>query len=130
MRRCRIVKDFGEPIHGEDGRVAAARFLSLIAWQDEVERNAKAILSLAAGELVNSMMVSAAGGELDDTASRDLLERTVQHGAMGSRHVLALTDEAFRIVAVTPESTGWQGKMLDAIMTGGQPLFMFRERAG
>ncbi|HEV2899550.1 MAG TPA: PAS domain-containing protein, partial [Pseudaminobacter sp.] len=110
--------------------VAAARFLSLIAWQDEVERNAKAILSLAAGELVNSMMVSAAGGELDDTASRDLLERTVQHGAMGSRHVLALTDEAFRIVAVTPESTGWQGKMLDAIMTGGQPLFMFGERAG
>jgi two-component system cell cycle sensor histidine kinase PleC len=110
--------------------VAAARFFSLMAWQEEIERNAKAILSLAAGELVNSMMVTAAGGELDQAASRDLLERTVQHGAMGSRHVLALTDGAFRITAVTPESTGWEGKMLDAIMIGGQPLFMFGERAG
>ena len=110
--------------------VAAARFLSLMAWQEEIERNAKATLSLAAGELVNSMMVTAAGGELDRVASRDLLERTVQHGAMGNRHVLALTDGAFRITAVTPESTGWEGKMLDAIMIGGQPLFMFGERAG
>jgi two-component system cell cycle sensor histidine kinase PleC len=110
--------------------VAAARALSLMAWQDEVERNAKAVLSLAAGELVNSMMVEAAGGELDPAASRDLLERTVRHGAMGSRHVLALTDGAFQITAVTPESTGWEGQMLDALMTGGQPLFMFGERAG
>jgi two-component system cell cycle sensor histidine kinase PleC len=110
--------------------VAAARFFSLLAWQEEIERNAKAVLNLAAGELVNSMMVASAGGELHQAASRDLLERTVQHGAMGTRHVLALTDEAFRITAVTPESTGWEGEMLDAIMIGGQPLFMFGERAG
>jgi two-component system cell cycle sensor histidine kinase PleC len=110
--------------------VAGARFLSLMAWQDEVERNAKAVLSLAAGELVNSMMVAGAGGELDHAESRALLERTGQHGAMSSRHVLAVTDEAFRITAVTPESIGWEGKMLDAMVTGGQPLFMFGERAG
>ena len=37
---------------------------------------------------------------------------------------------AFKIVAVTPEATGWEGQTLDAIVSGGQPLFMFGERAG
>src|SRR5437868_8849374 len=39
--------------------VAGTRFLSLMAQRDDVERNAKAILALSAGELVNALMVGA-----------------------------------------------------------------------
>ena len=34
--------------------VAAVRFLSLLNWHDDIERNAKAMLALSAGELVNA----------------------------------------------------------------------------
>src|SRR5262249_22186615 len=45
-------------------------------------------------------------------------------------HVLAITDGAFKIIAVSPSSTGWQGRTLDNLVLGGQPLFMFGDRAG
>ncbi|TIW31629.1 MAG: PAS domain-containing sensor histidine kinase, partial [Mesorhizobium sp.] len=62
--------------------------------------------------------------------TQDLLEGISRQGAMGRSHVLAVTDSAFKIVAVTPQSTGWEGRSLDAIAQGGQPLFMFGDRAG
>ena len=38
--------------------VASVRFLSLMALRDDVERDAKAVLGLAAGELVNALMLA------------------------------------------------------------------------
>ena len=110
--------------------VAGTRFLSLMAQRDDVERNAKAILSLAAGELVSSLMVEANKQEPLAAAGLDLLERTSQQGTLSRSHVVALTDQNFRVIAVSPQSTGWQGQALDAIVSGGQPLFMFGDRAG
>ncbi|WP_378943642.1 PAS domain-containing sensor histidine kinase [Mesorhizobium sp. ANAO-SY3R2] len=110
--------------------VAGTRFLSMMALRDDVERNAKAILALAAGEMVNSLMVGATEEVPIATVGQDLLERAVQHGALSRSHVIALTDQNFRIIAVSPQSTGWQGQSLDAIVSGGQPLFMFGDRAG
>ncbi|MER8827601.1 ATP-binding protein [Mesorhizobium sp. M0938] len=109
--------------------IAALRFLSLMNERDDVERDAKAILSLAAGQLASSITVNA---NLASTpgATQDLLEGISRLGAMGRSHVLAVTDGAFKIVAVTPQSTGWKGRSLDAIAQGGQPLFMFGDRAG
>jgi two-component system cell cycle sensor histidine kinase PleC len=108
--------------------IAALRFLSLMNERDDVERDAKAILSLAAGQLASSIadanMASTPG------ATQDLLEGISRQGAMGRSHVLAITDSAFKIVAVTPQSTRWEGRSLDAIAQGGQPLFMFGDRAG
>ena len=110
--------------------VAGTRFLSLMALRDDVERNAKAILALAANDMVNSLMLSAAEGEALATAGQELVEGPVRQGAISRSHVIALTDQNFRIVAVSPQSTGWQGQSLDAIVSGGQPLFMFGESAG
>ena len=110
--------------------VAAARFLSLMAWHDDVERNAKAILNLGAGQLAHSMMADPLSGTPTDIESRNLLERTLQRGAMSSRHVLAITDDTFKVVATSPGSVEWTGRALDGIVSGGQPLFMFGERAG
>lgn len=110
--------------------VAGTRFLSLMAQRDDVERNAKAILALSAGELVNALMVGATTERPLAAASQDLLERTSQQGTLSRSHVIALTDQNFRIVAVSPQSTGWQGQALDGLVSGGQPLFMFGDRAG
>ncbi|RWB22776.1 MAG: PAS domain S-box protein [Mesorhizobium sp.] len=107
--------------------IAALRFLSLVNDRDEVERDAKALLALAAGQIAQSIAAdpNAAGAN-----AMDLLENTSRQAAMGRSHVLAITDGAFKIIAVSPLSTGWQGRSLDGLVLGGQPLFMFGDRAG
>ncbi|RUU42919.1 PAS domain S-box protein [Mesorhizobium sp. M6A.T.Ce.TU.002.03.1.1] len=107
--------------------IAALRFLSLMNERDDVERDAKAILSLAAGPLASSISVDA---KMAPGATQDLLEGISRQGAMGRSHVLAVTDGALKIIAVTPLSTRWEGRPLDGIVQGGQPLFMFGDRAG
>lgn len=107
--------------------IAALRVLSLMNERDDVERDAKAILTLAAGQLASSLATTS------DTlpgAIQDLLETTSRQGAMGRSHVLVITDDAFKITAVTPRSVPWQGHSLDGLVQGGQPLFMFGDRAG
>ncbi|MER9844474.1 ATP-binding protein [Mesorhizobium australicum] len=107
--------------------IAALRVISLMNERDDVERDAKAILTLAAAQLASSLATTS------DTlpgATQDLLETTSRQGAMGRSHVLVVTDGAFRITAVTPRSVPWQGHSLDGLVQGGQPLFMFGDRAG
>ncbi|CCV12605.1 PAS domain-containing sensor histidine kinase [Mesorhizobium sp. STM 4661] len=107
--------------------IAALRFLSLMNERDDVERDARAVLALAASQMASAISAdpNAASG-----AAEDLLENTSRQGAMGRSHVLAITDGAFKIIAVSPLSTGWQGRSLDSLVLGGQPLFMFGDRAG
>ena len=103
--------------------LAALRFFSLLNDHEEAERNARAVLMLATGELVNAD-IEAAGGE------QALLDRMAREGAVSKNHVLAITDGSFRVLAVSPHASGWQGRALDGIVYGGQPLFLFGERAG
>ncbi|SDA64347.1 PAS domain-containing sensor histidine kinase [Mesorhizobium qingshengii] len=107
--------------------IAALRVLSLMNERDDVERDAKAILTLAAGQLASSLATTS---DTVPGAIQDLLETTSRQGAMGRSHVLVITDGAFKIVAVTPRSMPWQGHSLDGLVQGGQPLFMFGDRAG
>lgn len=107
--------------------IAALRVLSLMNERDEAERDVKAVLGLAAGQMANAISAdpnAAASGAID------LLESTSRQGAMGRSHVLVITDSAFKIIAVSPLSTGWQGRSLDSLVLDGQPLFMFGDRAG
>ena len=83
--------------------VASVRFLSLMAWRDDVERDAKAMLSLAAGELANALMLpDAEGGDANAYAQR-LIQKNGQRGSLEDRYVLAITDGAFKIKAATSE---------------------------
>ena len=107
--------------------VASVRFLSLMALRDDVERDAKAVLGLAAGELVNALML--AGNDAEAEAQR-LIQKTVQSGMLAGSHVIVVTDGTFKVVATTSGAASWQGESLDAIVSGGQPLFMFGDRAG
>ncbi|MCO5071806.1 MAG: ATP-binding protein [Rhizobiaceae bacterium] len=111
------------------GLIAAARFMSLDASREDIERNARAVLALAASELANALMLES-GGAASPDLSADLLKREMQYGGIKSRYVLAITDSEFNVVAVTPSSIGWETRPLDAIIAGGQALFMFGERAG
>ena len=71
-----------------------------------------------------------AGGDDAEAEARRLIQKTVQGGMLAGSHVLAVTDGTFKVVATTSAAAGWQGQNLDAIVSGGQPLFMFGDRAG
>ena len=107
--------------------VALLRSLSLMAWRDDVERDAKAMLALAAGKLVNELMLAEPSGDDPRQRAEGLID-AARDGTIASHHVLAVTDRTFRIIASTPG--GWEGKDLDGMISGGQPLFLFGERAG
>ena len=110
--------------------VASARLLSLLAWRDDVERDAKTTVALAASELMGSL--AAAGGQaLDDPAlARGVVDATARIGAIGRHHALLLTDSTMRVRAASPRDQGWEGRDLETMIVDGQPLFMFGERAG
>ncbi|MBZ9844317.1 PAS domain-containing sensor histidine kinase [Mesorhizobium sp. CA5] len=107
--------------------IAALRFLSLMNEHDEIERDAKAVLALAAGQMAQAITADPSAAGVNATS---LLENISRQGAMSRAHVLAVTDANFKVVAVSPLSTGWQGRTLDSLVLGGQPLFMFGDRAG
>ncbi|MES0176714.1 PAS domain-containing protein, partial [Mesorhizobium sp. M0006] len=107
--------------------IAALRVLSLMNERDEAERDVKAVLGLAAGQMANAISADPTAAS---SGAIDLLESTSRQGAMGRSHVLVITDSAFKIIAVSPLSTGWQGRSLDSLVLDGQPLFMFGDRAG
>jgi len=109
--------------------IAAVRTLSLLAQHDEIERNARTILSLASTEL-GGALAETRTDSTGSTAAPDLIENTARRALLGTRHVLAVTDERFSVTSVTPSASSWLSKRLDAIVAGGQPLFMFGERAG
>ena len=109
--------------------VAATRLLSLLAQRDDVERDARALLGLAASEIAMSVQVAAPQG-VDRDVGRAVVDETARAGGLGRRHVLVVADETLTVVATTPQDTAWQGRPLDRLIEGGQPLFLFGERAG
>jgi len=110
--------------------VASVRFMSMMTWRDDVERDAKAILNLASGELANAMMLPAASEADPRLYASDMLRKAGLLGALTRNHVMAITDGAFRIVAATPQERHWEGQSLDNLLSGAQPLFLFGARAG
>ena len=79
--------------------VAASRFMSLLAWREDVERSARTILGLASGELVNAISMTARDGEPDLSQAQLLIEAAARRGGLGRNHVLVVTDADFSVVA-------------------------------
>ncbi|MBL8579027.1 MAG: PAS domain-containing protein [Mesorhizobium sp.] len=110
--------------------VASVRVMSLMTLRDDVEHDAKAVLTLAVGELANALMLAEASRNASDAESQRLIQKSIQSGMLARGHVLAVTDRSFKIVATTATASEWRGRNLDSLVVGGQPLFMFGERAG
>ncbi|QDZ01141.1 PAS domain-containing protein [Nitratireductor mangrovi] len=108
--------------------VAAARTMSLLAWRDDVERSARMTLGLGAAQIASAM--KAADHAPQPHASQAFLEGVSPLVPMRYRHALVITDPAFNIVASTPAMFAWSGQSLEELVIGGQPLFLFGERAG
>lgn len=109
--------------------VAAARSMSMMAWHDDIERTARTLLGLGAAELASAMRAGEKAPGDDPAASQDYLERSSVLGSLRPRHILVVTDANYRVVASVPRALDWTGKTLDSLVSGGQPLFLFGERA-
>ncbi|WP_457935840.1 PAS domain-containing sensor histidine kinase [Mesorhizobium sp. 10J20-29] len=110
--------------------VASVRFLSLMTLRDDVEHDAKAILTLAAGELTNALMLPQADAVGPQPYARDLLREANLLGSISRSHVLAITDGDYKVIAANAPGRHLEGSNIDRIVTGGQPLFLFGDRAG
>lgn len=110
--------------------VATARFLSIMTWHEEIDRNARSLLSLAAGELAHAIALDDAEGLPSPASARMLLEQTAQRGGLGGNRVLLVTDPEFNVVAASSQGRDMVGRSLKTLVYGGQPLFMFGARAG
>lgn len=104
--------------------VATARALSFMSWQESIESNARALLSLSSAQLERTLSESG----LD--AANQAIEQASRLGALSSKHVIAVTDHRFNVVAASGNDPVFTGKSLEKLLTGGQPLFLFGQRAG
>ncbi|MBE0695272.1 MAG: PAS domain-containing protein [Aquamicrobium sp.] len=107
--------------------VAATRFLALMNDRDDVERAARGVLSLAAGQLAHA---AALAGDADAEAWSAVIDEALASGALGRDHVLLVTDGDLVVRAATASSANWIGQPLESFLSGGQPLILFGARAG
>ena len=98
-----------------------------MAWREDVERNAKTVLGLAAGELVNASPSSEQGGRRPPGGR---LESTGRDGAIGPRLCACLHRRRFQGHRRFTAGRLPRRPVAASLVQGGQPLFMFGERAG
>jgi two-component system cell cycle sensor histidine kinase PleC len=109
--------------------LAAARTLSMMTWRDTIEREAESQVGLAANQLATAYDLALGDTTPDRMRRDDLIARVGEMGAHERHTVLLLTDRDLRITSVSASRSPWRGQELDTIMFGGQPLFLFGERA-
>jgi two-component system cell cycle sensor histidine kinase PleC len=112
------------------GIIALTRFMSLMAHHADAERAAQGLLGLAAGQLSHAMTIATEAGSIDAAGYDAIVEDAATHGALGSRHALLVTSGDFSVAAATPAGAQWVGRPLESFIAGGQPLFLFGDRAG
>src|SRR5690606_7785084 len=108
--------------------VATSRALSLMTQRDEIERGARAMLALAAGQAAAALEIAAT--EHNPATAQAFLDDFSRGGLLSPQHVVAVTDRSLKLVAATRNAEGWVGRPLEGLFVGGQPLFLFGERAG
>ncbi|WP_173931158.1 PAS domain-containing sensor histidine kinase [Chelativorans sp. Marseille-P2723] len=109
--------------------IAATRFLTLMSWHEDIERDARTLLGLTANNLAQSIELADEGSIPDTQRLQQLIDQAALRAGRGD-YMLAVTDARFVVLATSPEGQEMLGRPLDAFISGGQPLFMFGERAG
>ena len=109
--------------------VAIARALSLMTLRDEDERQARAMLALASGQLVQQLQLAHADGVPGEAELEGIVTALAARAGLG-RHTLLVTDPDFRVVAANGPGRDLIGTRLDSTIRNGQPLFLFGARAG
>ncbi|MCO6389486.1 PAS domain-containing protein [Aliihoeflea aestuarii] len=109
--------------------IAAMRATTLISDRAELEATAKGMLGLSASQIYHAMRTSHGETPPDPLISEAVLRDTTRHSVIADEQVLIITDADFQIVATTGQQQ-LIGQALDNLITGGQPLYMFGQRAG
>ena len=110
--------------------VAGARGLALINERDDIERQSKGVLTLAAGQLSHAVALARASGADEPSDWNAIVEEIAASGALARNHVLLVADADLAVAAATPSAARWIGMPLESVVAGGQPLILFGARAG
>jgi len=110
--------------------VAAARLLTLLDWRDDIERDTKQLLGMAAQNLSQSLQIATPEEAPDARKAEAVIDQISLRSGAGGEWILAFTDPQFVVVAASPRGREMYGKTLESTVTNGQPLFMFGDRAG
>lgn len=111
--------------------IAAARFLSMMTWHDDIERDAKSVMGLMANNLAQSLQLASGETTPDPEVVRMLLNDTSTHAGRPRSWVLAATDARFVVIGASGENSDFlANRPLENLISGAQPLFMFGDRAG
>ncbi|PHP68335.1 PAS domain-containing sensor histidine kinase [Zhengella mangrovi] len=107
--------------------VAGIRLINMLNQHDDTAQTARVMLQMSAGKLASEL------ARLDDDAPvADVLsaiEDVNAVGAMGGRSALIVTDNSLTVIAAVGTAQPLVGRSLDTILTGGQPLFLFGDKA-
>lgn len=109
--------------------VGLARVMSTLAWKADIERTAKANLELSAARIATEISENKLSPQHDIYKIAAVLERANRFSSYGRQALVAVSDDNFRIISA-PDRGDIVGDSLDDIIEGGQPLFLFGERAG
>ncbi|WP_157015108.1 PAS domain-containing sensor histidine kinase [Mesorhizobium xinjiangense] len=110
--------------------IAAARATALLSERDEAITTARSLVALGAAQLAGTMAAAQAKPANGSVSARSLLEHSAQIAALPDRLVLAVAGTDHKVLASAPNYLSWQDLPLEDIMTGGQPLLLFGQRAG
>lgn len=110
--------------------IAASRVMSLMTLRDDMERDARSMLALTANSIAAALSVPSEDNAPLAVTGQRILEDLARSGLTGSGQVLAVVDSDLQLVVANNSGQHWIARRLDEIVEGGQPLFMFGERAG
>ncbi len=110
--------------------IAASRVMSLMTLRDDMERDARSMLALTANSIAAALSVPREDNAPLAVTGQRILEDLARSGLTGSGQVLAIVDSDLQLVVANNSGQHWIARRLDEIVEGGQPLFMFGERAG
>src|SRR5690606_28226522 len=109
--------------------IAGVRAVSLMSWQESIENDARSVLALSSLQV--ALAAERRGEAFDRAADGAMLIADARRLAgLTPAHVLAIFDEGGKVVADSSAQERFLGRRLEDVLQGGQPLFLFGERAG
>ena len=87
-------------------------------------------LGLASAQLAGALANQAGDTPPARATAEAMVHDVARRAEFGPGHALVLTDPGFTIVAASGPLRDHVGEQLDALLAGGQPLFLFGPRAG
>ncbi|MCC0030321.1 MAG: PAS domain-containing protein [Brucellaceae bacterium] len=112
--------------------VASARFMSLLAWRDDIQRSANSLLQLSSGMIAAHLDAAhKASGRpvLDEGAAMDVLNAFSSRGWMTRDLKVFVLDGKLDVITATSGDLSKQGKNFAYMVPNAQTLYLFGERA-